>query len=315
MKKWLKISLITSGIVAAGVFGYGVYLYQSVKSTADQMYQPRNPVPEAVASLNPTGKGGHPRQPANLSGKEPFTLLIMGVDERSGDRGRSDTLIVAGVNPANKSVLLFNIPRDTRTLIAGKGTEDKINHAYAFGGVDMAVATVEQFLGTPVDYYVRVNMEGFKQLIDLFGGVQVHNKFAFASGGYQFDQGLIQMDGAKALAYARMRYEDPKGDLGRNDRQKQILEQLMDQALQASSLLRIESALKEVGANVRTDISFDDMKKLLTDYRADLKQLKTEEIRGKGTKMGGIYYYLVDEKERSRIHDLLEKQMEPVSGP
>lgn len=89
-------------------------------------------------------------------------------------------MIFLTVNPAKQSMLMFNIPRDTRTEIIGRGTVDKINHAYAFGGVNMSVKTVEHFLDYPVNYYVRVNMEGFARLIDSLGGVDVDNPFAFS---------------------------------------------------------------------------------------------------------------------------------------
>ncbi|MCZ4136008.1 hypothetical protein BZG24_29500, partial [Escherichia coli] len=136
-------------------------------------YEPRNP----VKPVSITDKGGG--LPVDLNSKEPFNALILGVDERPNDSGRSDTIIVLSVNPAKHKALLFNIPRDTRTEIVGHGTEDKINHAYAFGGVDMSIRTIEQFLGIPIHYYMKVDMEGFARIIDLVGGVDVNNPFAF----------------------------------------------------------------------------------------------------------------------------------------
>ncbi|WP_218197334.1 LCP family protein, partial [Pseudomonas sp. 2995-1] len=79
----------------------------------------------------------------DIEQSEPLSFLIMGVDARSSDRGRTDTLMVITVNPADNSMKMMSIPRDTRTEIIGRGFDDKINHAYAFGGADMAVSTVE----------------------------------------------------------------------------------------------------------------------------------------------------------------------------
>ncbi|OAX50534.1 LCP family glycopolymer transferase [Paenibacillus sp. AD87] len=304
MKKWMKVSIWIVSFFVVVVFGYAIYLYQSVKSTADQIYEPRNPVkPVSVTD----SRGG---LPVDINSKEPFNALILGVDERPNDRGRSDTMIVLSVNPGKKKVLMFNIPRDTRTEIVGHNTEDKINHAYAFGGVDMSVNTVEQFLGAPIHYYMKVDMEGFAKIIDLVGGVDVNNPFAFDYEGQRYDQGNIHLDGVAALGFSRMRYDDPKGDLGRNDRQREVLKQMLKNTMQFSSVLHIQNMLDELGTHVRTDVTFDEMKELLLDYRNDLENVDTVEIKGKGEKINGIYYYIVDQQEKDRIHGIIEEHLE-----
>ncbi|SEL05602.1 LCP family protein [Paenibacillus sp. OK003] len=304
MKKWMKVTIWIVSFFVVVVFGYAIYLYQSVKSTADQIYEPRNPVkPVSVTD----SRGG---LPVDINSKEPFNALILGVDERPNDRGRSDTMIVLSVNPGKKKVLMFNIPRDTRTEIVGHNTEDKINHAYAFGGVDMSVNTVEQFLGVPIHYYMKVDMEGFAKIIDLVGGVDVNNPFAFDYEGQRYDQGNIHLDGVAALGFSRMRYDDPKGDLGRNDRQREVLKQMLKNTMQFSSVLHIQNMLDELGTHVRTDVTFDEMKELLLDYRNDLENVDTVEIKGKGEKINGIYYYIVNQQERDRIHGIIQDHLE-----
>ncbi|MFB8372588.1 LCP family glycopolymer transferase [Paenibacillus taichungensis] len=304
MKKWMKVTIWIVSFFVVVVFGYAIYLYQSVKSTADQIYEPRNPVkPVSVTD----SRGG---LPVDINSKEPFNALILGVDERPNDRGRSDTIIVLSVNPGKKQVLMFNIPRDTRTDIVGHNTVDKINHAYAFGGVDMSVSTVEQFLGVPIHYYMKVDMEGFAKIIDLVGGVDVNNPFAFDYEGQRYDQGNIHLDGVAALGFSRMRYDDPKGDLGRNDRQREVLKQMLKNTMQFSSVLNIQNMLDELGTHVRTDVTFDEMKELLLEYRNDLENVDTVEIKGKGEKINGIYYYIVDQQEKDRIHGIIEEHLE-----
>ncbi|MFE6075314.1 LCP family protein [Paenibacillus sp. NPDC057886] len=304
MKKWMKVTIWIVSLFVVVVFGYAIYLYQSVKSTADQIYEPRNPVkPVSVTD----SRGG---LPVDINSKEPFNALILGVDERPNDRGRSDTMIVLSVNPGKKQVLMFNIPRDTRTDIVGHNTVDKINHAYAFGGVDMSVNTVERFLGVPIHYYMKVDMEGFAKIIDLVGGVDVNNPFAFDYEGQRYDQGNIHLDGVAALGFSRMRYDDPKGDLGRNDRQREVLKQMLKNTMQFSSVLHIQNMLDELGTHVRTDVTFDEMKELLLDYRNDLENVDTVEIKGKGEKINGIYYYIVDQQEKDRIHGIIEEHLE-----
>ena len=96
---------------------------------------------------------------------------------------------------------MLSIPRDTRTEIIGHNSVDKINHAYAFGGVPMAVNTVEHFLDIPIDYYVFINMEGFLQIIDTIGGVTIDNDMDLTYNSYHYPKGEITLDGDKALIF------------------------------------------------------------------------------------------------------------------
>ena len=114
-----------------------------------------------------------------LTKQDPFSVLMLGVDEREGDSGRSDTMIVLTVNPNQNSIKMLSIPRDTRTEIVGHGTTDKINHAYAFGGEKMSIATVENLLDIPIDYYVGSIWKDFKDIVDAVGGIQVNNNLDF----------------------------------------------------------------------------------------------------------------------------------------
>ncbi|MEC0106660.1 LCP family protein [Paenibacillus taichungensis] len=304
MKLWLKLTLSALSLLLLGILGYGIFVYYTVKSTANNMYEPLDSV-EPVSIVTDV-RGG---KEINIHDKEPFTVMVMGVDERSTDVGRTDTIIVLSVNPAKKSVLMFNIPRDTRTEIVGHDTVDKINHAYAFGGVNMAVDTVEKFLDSPIDYYIKVNMQGFKQLVDILGGVEVNNQFEFDYQGHHYSEGLIKLNGNEALGYTRMRYDDPRGDLGRNSRQRQVLEYLMHSTLQISNVIHLKTILSEIENNVRTDITFEEMKSILLNYRSDMENIETVELEGEGTKINGVYYYLIDQEERNRAHELIEKHL------
>lgn len=304
MKLWLKLTLSALSLLLLGILGYGIFVYYTVKSTANNMYEPLDSV-ESVSIVTDV-RGG---KEINIHDNDPFTVMVMGVDERNTDVGRTDTIIVLSVNPAKKSVLMFNIPRDTRTEIVGHDTVDKINHAYAFGGVNMAVDTVEKFLDSPIDYYIKVNMQGFKQLVDILGGVEVNNQFEFDYQGHHYSEGLIKLNGNEALGYTRMRYDDPRGDLGRNSRQRQVLEYLMHSTLQISNVIHLKTILSEIENNVRTDITFEEMKSMLVNYRSDMENIETVELEGEGTKINGVYYYLIDQEERNRAHELIQKHL------
>lgn len=309
-RKWKKVLIWVAASAAALVVlagSYVAYIYSQIKHTATVIYEePSRPV---YISKDPEAAKKN-ELPVQLDNEDPLTVLMLGVDQRENDVGRSDTMVVLSVNPAKRSILMFNIPRDTRTEIVGRGTADKINHAYAFGGVDMSLQTVEHFLDYPIDYYVKVNMESFQRFIDLIGGVEVENPFAFESVGHSFPKGRLELDGENALLYSRMRYEDPRGDLGRNTRQRDILQSILRHSVNLQNMTKINSMLGEIGDGVKTNVSFDDMKTFLNKYRTVIDTIDTVEINGTGSMMNGIWYYIVAPEEQARIHDLLRKHQE-----
>ncbi|MFD2330304.1 LCP family protein [Cohnella sp. GCM10020058] len=329
VKRVLIIASAAVLLLVLGAGGYAWYLYHDATDTISDIYQPIGTVPpagdgtQAVAGgAGGTGAGtvqlaassdadptDTARRIVDLNAKDPFTVLLLGVDERSGDVGRSDTIMVVGVNPTKHSVLLYNIPRDTRTEIVGKGTTDKINHAYAFGGVDMSIRTVERFMNVPIDYYVKVNMEGFERIIDILGGVSVNNPFDFTIDGVNYPQGRLDLDGENALLYSRMRYDDPKGDIGRIERQQTVMGELINKAKRIKTVTKLPEILDEIRANAKTNLTLDDMKALFNNYRKEIDTVSKDQVNGGGQRIGGIYYYMVSEQERTRMHDKLASQI------
>lgn len=298
MKKALIIigALLLTVVLAIG--GYGYYLYSSVQSTVDQMHQPIEREKSERRDLE-----------VNMEDREPLSFLLLGVDARAADSGRSDTLMVVTVNPEDRSMKMVSIPRDTYTEMVGRGHQDKINHAYAFGGPEMAMASVENFLDIPIDYFVTVNMEGFKDIVDALGGVTVDNAFAFNQSGHTFEEGQLFLDGDQALAYSRMRKQDSRGDLGRNDRQRQIVDAMIQEGAQLSSVTKAGSILDALGNNLTTNMTFDDMRKIQENYRDARHNSETLEITGSGGRIDGIWYYFVEEDERLRVSNTLRDHL------
>jgi polyisoprenyl-teichoic acid--peptidoglycan teichoic acid transferase len=297
MKKFFIILGIIIGLAVIGVGGYAFYLYDSAKDAVTDMH-------EKVETDKPkpiiTGKKKE---------LKPISIMLLGVDEREGDKGRSDTIIIVAVDPKEDKMLMFSIPRDTRTEIIGKEFDDKINHAYAFGGTQMAMDTVENFLDTPIDYYVKVNMESFRDIVNAVGGVEVNNPRAFDYEGYSFPAGKQELDGKAALAYSRMRYEDPKGDLGRNDRQRQVITSIIDKGARVSSITKFDNILDILSENVKTNMTFQEMKDIQKNYKGARHNMESTEIKSSGKMIGGTYYGIVDETEQQRIHDLLNEYL------
>ncbi|MDN4523884.1 LCP family protein [Fictibacillus fluitans] len=295
-----KIAMIVIGVIVLIAAGGIYYVYGSVKSTANKMHE------------GSAWSGSDKRSGKLAPGEgDPLSILILGVDERQGDRGRSDTLILVTVNPKTNKMVMTSIPRDTRTEMVGKGTEDKINHAYAFGGEKMAIKTVENFLDVPVDYYVKVNMESFQGLVDALGGVTVNNqRLAFKYDGFNFPKGELKLSGKEALAYTRMRKEDPQGDFGRNERQRQVISAIVNEGAQVSSVTKMGDILNVIGSNVKTNMTFDEMKDIQSKYKGARNNVESVEVKGNGQMINGIYYLIVPDEERTRIHTMLKEQLE-----
>ena len=249
--------------------------------------------------------------PVTFDDKEPFSVLVLGVDERKGDAGRSDTIIVLTVNPKTKSSTMVSIPRDTYTEIIGKGKMDKINHAYAFGGIEMSMHTVENLLDIPIDYVVQVNMDSFKDIVDAVGGITVNNTLDFTVDNYSYPVGEITLDGEEALSFVRMRYEDPRGDFGRQDRQKQVIQAVLREGASVNSLVNYKSIFGAIGDNVRTNMTFDEMVDVQANYRDAFGKVDQLYIQnGAGQKIDGIYYYMMNDEELNEIKTTLKTHLE-----
>jgi polyisoprenyl-teichoic acid--peptidoglycan teichoic acid transferase len=299
LKKKLLIfisSILGVILVAGGIYTYN--LYSSVKETVVEMHEP---IEREVKAPKPV---------ITEEKKEPISILLMGVDERANDRGRSDTLIVMTLNPNKESMQMLSIQRDIRTEIIGRGTVDKINHAYAFGGTKMSIETVENFTGIPIDYYVKVNMEALVELVDSVGGITVNNPLDWTEGGFHFKQGMLELDGTHALVYSRMRKKDPRGDFGRNTRQRQVIEAIINKGASVSSVTKFDDILAALGNNVKTDLTFDEMMDLQKNYRNVRNNIINYDIETQGTMINGISYQLVSEEEKQHIHNLLAEHLE-----
>ncbi|MFF2795836.1 LCP family glycopolymer transferase [Lysinibacillus xylanilyticus] len=291
---WIIGSLLTIFLIFIGT------AYYTIQKTMNKI---NTPLVEATGDENEVQK--------IVTKKDPFSVLMLGVDERKNDSGRSDTMIVITVNPEKHTMKMLSIPRDTRTEIIGHNSVDKINHAYAFGGVPMAVNTVEHFLDIPIDYYVFVNMEGFLQIIDTIGGVTIDNDMDLSYNTYHYPKGEITLDGDNALIFSRIRYEDPRGDFGRQIRQRQIIEAVLKKASTPSILLKATDMLDVVGENVRMNFTMKDLIQLQSIYKqmdGNIEQLSFKE--GDGKRIDNIWYFIPKETELEKIKSDLKVHLQ-----
>ncbi|KPB05660.1 LCP family protein [Bacillus sp. CHD6a] len=252
--------------------------------------------------------------------KEPFTVLILGIENygSGGKGGRSDTIMVATFNPDDASMNLLSIPRDTLVDISGKDIRDKINHAYSYGGLDMTVSTVEDFLEIPIDYYVTLDFDGFLNIIDTVGGVTVDVPFDFwdyKHGDWDtkiyFEEGEMRLDSDEALTYARMRKKDPRGDIGRTERQKQVVKALIDEINSPSTLLKVNDIVKDVGENVETNMRINEVlafQQKYSSFRAS--SINSLDLEGTDEYIDDIYYYMPDDTSLANLKIELKNHLE-----
>jgi LCP family protein required for cell wall assembly len=205
----------------------------------------------------------------------PTTILLLGTDLGPGreDTGRSDAIVLLRTDPDEHRISLLSIPRDLRVEIPGYGP-DKINAAYAFGGTKLAIDTVESVTGVPVNHVAVVDFSSFGELIDALGGVTIDvpapilsNRFdcPYASvarcerwQGWQFPAGEQELDGRRALVYARIRENqlDPtETDLTRGGRQQQVVQAIADELGGVSGFVRLPFIGKDVMRPIATDLS------------------------------------------------------------
>lgn len=285
-------------LLAVVVFGFIVY--KDFTSTLKSTYEP---IEREISGKRDIA--------VNFGDGDPFSVLLLGIDNEEGNVGRSDTMIMMTVNPEKESTKMVSIPRDSYTEIIGRGYKDKINHAYAFGGVEMAMETTENLLDIPVDYVVQVNMKSFKDIVDAVGGVDVNNTLDFNQNGHQFNKGNIHLNGEQALAYVRMRKKDPNGDFGRQDRQKQVIQAIMREGASVSSIFKYKDIFNTIEDNIRTNITFDEMVDIQKNYRSAVDQVDQLYFKeGQGQMMDGIWYYILSDGELSNIQTELKEHLE-----
>ena len=239
-----------------------------------------------------------------IKAKDKTTILIMGVDIRKDDVGRSDTMMIATVNPKSDTASLLSVPRDTRVRISGYGY-DKINAAFAYGGEPLAERTVENFLGINIDHYIIIDTSSFVKIIDAIGGIDidVEKRMKYEdpwddNGGLVIDlyPGLQHMDGKKAVTYVR--YRDSEGDIGRIKRQQQFMAACMEKIMSPSFIPRIPAVLHEIFEAVNTDMTTRQLLELAGSLKdAQSNGLKTDMVPGYPLYIEDVSYWIPDIEE------------------
>ncbi|MBK4213304.1 LytR family transcriptional regulator [Bacillus safensis] len=311
-KRIIKRILVLFLLLIICMGGFAVYKIVNTLQAADKTYDELN-----------RGEKSNLRDAVIDIKKKPFSVLFVGIEDYAtkGDHGRSDSLIVATINPQDKTMKMVSIPRDTRVQLASDttGSKEKINAAFAKGGKDETIETVEQFLHIPIDKYATVDFDGFKDVIDEVGGIDIDVPFDFneksdvkKSKKIYFKKGNMHLNGEEALAYARMRKQDPRGDFGRNDRQKQILRAMIDQMAKPNNIANVDNIAKEVSDHITTNFRITEglaLQQIYSGFKGD--DTETLSIKGSDLYLGPnrTYYFEPDPSNLANVQNELRTHL------
>ncbi|AYO30957.1 LytR family transcriptional regulator [Biomaibacter acetigenes] len=298
MKKFFKYTLIAVLFIVLSVGSGFYYVFHSLNKP-----NPGNPNSGNLTNTDEFVKGGR------------LNILLLGLDagtigaSEEHNRHRSDTMMVFSIDRDKKDIKVLSIPRDTRVKIPGVGVE-KINAAMAFGGPDLAVKTVKDFLGIPIHNYVVVNYKGFKEIVDALGGVEINiekpMKYDDNAGNLHIDlkPGLQVLNGDKAEQFVRFRHY-PGGDLDRVKAQQKFIEAVGKTILKPSTLLKLPKIINTVQENVETDIGPLEIAGLANFARqVGTDNIKTFILPGEGKYISGVSYFI---PFQSQMNDMIDQ--------
>lgn len=340
----LSIAFVLSGVVVI-IFAYLTFQVM--------LNRPLNPLERSAAevagvdlSLNQDGPAAPPPllagepTPTLIPTSEPWggaervNVLLMGIDRRPGESfiSRTDSIMVASLDPANNSISILSIPRDLYVLIPGHG-RDRINTAFVYGsagnnpigGAALAMQTVEYNLGIRLNHYVLIDFSAVINGINALGGIDVYvpydlndPKFPDMNNGFQplfIPEGLNHFDGELALKYARTRHVD--NDFGRAQRQQQVILAARDKALGLglpSLISRSPVLYQQLEQGIRTDLSLDQIVRLATlagdvpseNIRNDV--LDFDYVESFRTETGAQVLILINDKAAPLIQDMFYEE-------
>lgn len=264
-----------------------------------------------------------------IDATEPLTVLLMGVDmdqaTRGGvwEEGRSDSMILLTVNPKTKETTMMSLTRDIMVEIAEangefSGTVEKLNHSYSYGQAPMAIATIEKMMDINIDRYIEINMDGLVELVDAVGGIEVNNTLGFPISISEYEPaytsivptGKQLVNGDQALVYARMRYDDPEGDIGRQRRQREVITAIVTKLLKLDGMSQYKKILTAISNNMRTNIEITTATiPSLLGYRDSIANLHSYQLRGMDELVDEVYYQLPPSQHLLDMQNVLKKSI------
>lgn len=250
-----------------------------------------------------------------------MNVLVVGTDAEAHDAGRADSIIVFNVDLDNKHVNALSIPRDSRVEIPGYQNKTKINHSYAYGGIELTKQTVENLLGVPIDYYAVTNFAGFEDIVETLGGVYIDVPIRMKThtwyGDIDLQPGYQLLDAKQALGFVRYRY-DAGGDISRGKRQQMFLKAVFNRVTEPGNIPKLPQLIPQILDCVETDLSYTSLLALVnyfSDVNLDIA-FTSESLAGHSQTISGGSYWIIDEEAMPETIDrIFYQDPEPPPSP
>lgn len=302
MKKRSKFSLVILGvtlsillIIVGGVYWYGSHLF--------------NKIEKVEIDANDVGIKEEVQEKLSEYSNSVINIALFGIDAQDGEAGRSDSIIIATIDTTHKKLKLTSIMRDSYVTIADRG-QDKINHAYAFGGAQLAIKTLNENFDLNIEDFVAVNFTTMPKIIDKLGGVTIDITSEEVSHIPGIDSaGTYTLTGEQALAYSRIRYASG-GDYVRTDRQRTVLNKVFEKIL-ATNVSQYPGLLSEILPMVKTSLDYSEILNLGNEVlKMGVTNLEQERFPRdeycEGKMISGIYYLTFDKEQTvQQLHDYI----------
>lgn len=246
--------------------------------------------------------GGTFEDQAVKTSKDEYLILLVGVDQAAGEENnedftRTDTIMLMKANTKDGTIKLLSIPRDSRVLV--RNTYDKVNHAHAFGGIELTLQSLRNFLGLDIDYYVQVNYQALVNIVDAIGGVdyEVPEGVNIKKWTLDVKPGMNHFDGTDTMWYLRARHIYNNGDIGRVEAQQDFVKAMVDQAVEKSNQMNLMTVISSYIKYVKTNLPMSiivDLVKSIPNFSSD--KMDTFIVPGEAATINRISYYIPDER-------------------
>ncbi len=303
----IKVTLILASSFLICAATYGMYLTKKAEHAADTAF-------EEIEDRKISDQREVKVEPE----QDNVSILFLGVDDsekrgQGADHSRTDALLLATLNNKTKTVKLLSIPRDSYVYIPHVGYRDKINHAHAYGGTKATIETVEELFEIPVDYYVRMNFHAFIDVVDALGGIEAEVPYRLNEldendkRTVNLQPGLQTLNGREALALARTRKLD--SDIERGKRQQEIIKAIATKSASFTSITKYDAVLEAVGNNMKTDMTFDEMKSFFSYLSNGMPRIDALTLEGYDDMSTGVYYYKLKDEPLEETKNILQSHL------
>ncbi|URZ87235.1 LCP family protein [Floricoccus penangensis] len=313
MKKILTMLTMIVVLTIGALFVYGYTLMNGAENMM-------------ASTFDDLGLGSE--EGVQFDNSKPFTILLMGIDTGGAGRenpweGRSDSMIVATVNPKTNTTTMTSLERDMLVDLLDKngkatGKLTKLNDAYSEGGPKMSIVNIQDIIGFKIDAYAFINMQGLVTLVDAIGGITVNNTLGDTISIEDTEPdykatvkpGIQHLNGDQALVYSRMRYQDPEGDIGRQARQREVITKVIEKLLTMNSVSNYRNIFESLSGNLKTNIKINSNTLMqLMGFSSSFETIQSIKLQGVGEMINEVSYQVMPENNLLSVQNTLRRSI------